>query len=124
MGRPYVFWNGGLGRFGRPLTDVVLPVNSGSRVMSQAMLPVLNRREMRGEKGDVDVFGNPNELAQLDDPQPAAIWQGVMQRLVAVPGYVTMFNAAFPSVSVSSLRFQDAALAIAAFQMDALMKTG
>jgi len=84
----------------------------------------LNRREMRGEKGDVDVFGNPNELAQLEDTQPAAIWQGVMRRLIAVPGYVTMFNAAFPSVPVSSLRFQDAALAIAAFQMDALMKTG
>jgi len=124
IGMPYVFWDGRLGRFGPPLTDVALPVNSGSLLVSQAMLPVLNRREMRGEKGDVDVFGNPNELAQLDDTQPARIWQGVMQRLAAVPGYVTMFNAAFPSVPVSSLRFQDAALAITAFQMDALMKTG
>ena len=95
-----------------------------SVLAAQAMLPVLNRREMRGEKGDVDVFGNPNELAQFDDTQATAIWQGVMQRLVAVPGYVTLLRAAFPSIPASGLRFQDMATAIAAFQTDALMKTG
>jgi cytochrome c peroxidase len=123
IGLTYVFWDGRLTRFGPPLPDVVLPVTSGPLLASQAMLPVLNRREMRGEKGDVDVFGNPNELAQLDDTQSTAIWQGVMQRLVGVPGYVTMFNAAFPGIPASSLRFQDMATAMAAFQTDALMKT-
>lgn len=78
---------------------------------------------MRGEKSDVDVFGNPNELAQFDDTQSTKIWQALMQRLLAVPGYVTMFNAAFPSIPRTSLTFENAATAIAAFQMDALLKT-
>ena len=122
IGLPYIFWDGRLTRFGPPLPDVVLPTND--LLQAQAMLPVLNRVEMRGEKGDLDVFGNPNELAQFDDTQPNAIWQGVMHRLVAVPGYVTLFNAAFPSIPSTSLTFQDMATAIAAFQTDALMKTG
>jgi len=123
IGLQYMFWDGRLARFGPPLRDVVLPPITGAVLASQGMLPVLNRREMRGEKGDVDVFGNSNELAQFDDTLPTAIWRGVMQRLLAVPGYVTLFNAAFPSVPTSSLRFQDAAYAMSEFQMAALMKT-
>jgi cytochrome c peroxidase len=122
IGLPYIFWDGRLTRFGPPLPDVVVPTTD--LLQGQAMLPVLNRREMRGEKGDLDVFGNPNELAQLDDTLPNAIWQGVMHRLVGVPGYVTLFNAAFPSIPVSSLTFEDMAKAIAAFEMDAMLKTG
>jgi cytochrome c peroxidase len=122
IGLPYIFWDGRLTRFGPPLPDVVLPTTD--LLQGQAMLPVLNRREMRGDKGDVDVFGNPNELAQLDDTLQNAIWQGVMHRLVAVPGYVTLFNAAFPSIPPTSLTFADMAKAIAAFEMDAMMKTG
>ena len=115
IGMPYIFWDGRLTRFGPPppLPDVVLPATT-SLLAAQAMLPVLNRREMRGEKGDVDVFGNRNELAQFEDTQSAAIWQGVMQRLVAVPGYVTLLRAAFPSIPASGLRFQDMATAISA----------
>jgi len=122
IGLPYIFWDGRLTRFGPPLPDVVLPTTD--LLQGQAMLPVLNRREMRGETGDLDVFGNPNELAQLDDTLPNAIWQGVMHRLVAVSGYVTLFNAAFPSIPTTSLTFEDMAKAIAAFEMDAMMKTG
>ena len=122
IGLPYIFWDGRLTRFGPPLPDVVVPTTD--LLQGQAMLPVLNRREMRGEKGDVDVLGNPNELAQIDDTLSNAIWQGVMHRLVAVPGYVTMFNAAFPSIPPTSLRFEDMAKAIAAFEMDAMMKNG
>ena len=123
IGLQYMFWDGRLARFGPPLRDPVLPPVTGPVLASQGMLPVLNRREMRGEKGDVDVFGNPNELAQFDDSQPNAIWRAVMQRLIAVPQYVTLFHAAFPSSAPSNLRFQDMATAMAAFQADALMKT-
>jgi len=78
---------------------------------------------MRGDPGDLDVFGNPNELAEVPDSQPSQIWSAVMQRLLAIPEYVTLFNAAFPGVPQSSLTFSHAATAIAAFQMAALMKT-
>jgi cytochrome c peroxidase len=81
------------------------------------MLPVLNRREMRGEPGDVDVVGQPNELAQLPDSQYADVWRALMRRLLAVPGYVAKFNAAFPAVPANALGFQHAATAIAAFVM-------
>jgi cytochrome c peroxidase len=124
LGLFYVFWDGRLTRFGPPPPGVPpLPVDVSNVLVAQATLPVLNRREMRGAAGDVDVFGNPNELAQFGDSQSTEIWQAVMQRLLAVPGYVTLFNAAFPGRPPAQLRFQDAATAIAVFQMEALTKT-
>jgi len=123
IGLQYVFWDGRLTRFGPPPPDAVVPIGLPNLLIPQAMLPVLNRREMRGAKGDVDVFGNANELAQFEDTQSTQIWQAVMRRLLAVPAYVTMFNAAFPSVPTGALTFQHAATAMAAFQMDALLKT-
>lgn len=123
LGLFYIFWDGRLTRFGPTPPGVILPTDGSNVLVAQAMLPVLNRREMRGEVGDVDVFGNPNELAQFGDSQSTEIWQAVMRRLLAVPGYVTLFNAAFPGRPTSQLRFQDAATAIAVFQMAALTKT-
>ena len=122
IGLFYVFWDGRLSRFGPPPPDVNLP--GGLNVIAaQAMMPVLNRREMRGEPGDVDVFGNPNELAQFGDSQSAQIWQALMRRLLAIPEYVNLFNAAYRNVPQSSLTFVHAAQAIAAFQMAQLTKS-
>ena len=127
LGLFYVFWDGRLsgfrsGPFQTP-EDVLLPGGLPHILAAQAMFPVLNRREMRGEKGDLDVFGNANELAQFDDGQNTQIWQAAMARLLAIPAYVTMFNAAFPGVPTSQLRFQHAAIAIAAFQRQLVMRT-
>jgi len=123
IGLFYVFWDGRLARFGPPPPEITLGTDNADVMVTQAMLPVLNRVEMRGEPGDVDVFGNPNELAALADTQPALIWQAVMQRLVAIPGYVSLFNAAFPGRPASTLTFRDAARALAAFQAAELTKT-
>jgi len=123
IGFSYVFWDGRLSRGGPPPPEVSLPAGLPSVIAAQAMMPVLNRREMRGDPGDLVVFGNPNELAEVPDSQPSQIWSAVMQRLLAIPEYVTLFNAAFPGVPQSSLTFSHAATAIAAFQMAALMKT-
>jgi len=123
IGLPYVFWDGRLTRFGPPPPEVTLPPDLPDVIAAQAMMPVLNRTEMRGDRGDVDVLGNPNELAQISDSQPAQVWQAVMQRLLAIPEYVTLFHAAYPGLAQNSLRFSDAAKAIAAFQTAALMKT-
>src|SRR5262249_3896225 len=122
IGLSYIFWDGRLSRFGPPLPEV--PVSPDPNILAaQAMLPVLNRREMRGEPGDVDVLGNPDELAQIPDDQPAQIWQAVMQRVLAIPEYVNLFRAAYPGVPQSSLTFNHAAQAIASFEMATLMKT-
>jgi len=46
-----------------------------------------------------------------------------MQRLLAIPEYVTKFNNAFPARRTSALGFQHAATAIAAFETQALTRT-
>src|SRR5256885_12467947 len=78
---------------------------------------------MRGAPGDHDRFGNPNELAALGDSDFVAVWQAVMQRLLAIPEYVSKFTAAFPGTPTSELGFEHAATAIAAFETQALTRT-
>ena len=124
LGLFYLFWDGRVARFlsgfngGPPV-----PGDVPNLLSAQAMLPVLDRREMRGEPGDQDVFGAPNELAQIADSDSAAVWQALMQRLLAIPEYVAKFNRAFPSTPTNALRFEQAAEALAAFQVAALSKT-
>lgn len=101
--------------------SVPLPLTLPSLLAAQAMLPVLSRGEMRGAPGDVDVLGNPNELALPGDQQATEVWNAITTRLVAVNQYVTMFNAAFPGSG--RIGFDQAASAIAAFQMQEFTRT-
>ena len=123
----YILWDGrisghGSGPFHTP-PEITLPSGLPDILAAQAMLPVLDRREMRGEPGDVDVLGAPNELAQLADDQPEAIWRAIMDRLLAVPAYETMFRAAFPDVPKALLHFRHAAAALSAFITEGFTKT-
>lgn len=127
LGLSYAFWDGRISRFqpGGFTTvpdDVTVPPGLPNILAIQAMFPVLNRTEMRGAPGDRDVFGNPNELAPYADSEFAQTWQAVMRRLLAIPEYVSKFNAAFPELT-NQLGFQHAATAIAAFEIDAFTKT-
>jgi cytochrome c peroxidase len=122
LGLFYLFWDGrvneegGVGRFNTP-ANVVLPPQLDNLIAAQAMLPVLNRVEMRGNAGDVDVAGRPNELAAYDDAQAAGVWAATMKRLLAIEAYQAKFSAAYPGVPAASLGFQHAANAIAAFEV-------
>jgi cytochrome c peroxidase len=115
-----MFWDGRVADFAggtfRTPAGAALPSGVASVLAAQAMFPVTNRTEMRGDAGDHDVFGAVNELAAIDSAQYGAIWRATMQRLVAINAYVAKFNAAFPGVPTSSLGFQHAANAIAAFE--------
>jgi cytochrome c peroxidase len=127
LGLFYIFWDGRIsgfrtGPFQNP-AGVALPADLSGILAAQAMFPVTNRLEMRGEPGDTDVFGSPNELAQFGDSQYAQVWSAVMQRLLAIPEYVTMFRAAFPGTPTGSLGFQHAAMAIAGFEIQAMTRT-
>jgi cytochrome c peroxidase len=127
LGLPYLFWDARLARFGpqRPERQLpVLPPGLTDILAEQAMLPVLNRREMRGEPGDRDGSGNLNELAQFGDSQYTQTWRALVLRLLAVPEYVARFNAAFPSTPSGQLGFQHAATAIAAFEKQVFTRTG
>jgi cytochrome c peroxidase len=127
LGSFYLLWDGRLGSHGSAgfdnLTGIQLPSGLPNALTAQAMLPVLNRSEMHGLPGDRDVHGNANELAAFGDHESAAIWQAVMRRLTAIPGYVDLFAAAFPGRPASQLRFEDAARALVAFQRQAFTKT-
>jgi len=129
LGLSYLFWDGRITRFGNSFNGGPpqgLPGGQPDVLSGQAMLPVLDRREMRGEPGDHDVFGAPNELAAIADSDSAAVWRAIMQRVLAIPEYAAMFHRAFPdfpTIGLPELRFQQAAQALAAFQMSALTKT-
>jgi cytochrome c peroxidase len=128
LGFFYLFWDGrvneegGPGRFRTP-AGTQLPTGLSNLLAAQAMLPVANRAEMRGKAGDVDRFGNPNELAQIGDSNFTEVWRASMRRLLAVQEYVAKFTAAYPGTPVTSLGFQHAANALAAFQVHAFTKT-
>lgn len=103
------------GRFISPAGDK-LPIGLTSALAAQAMFPVTSADEMRGAPGDLDVFGQPNELALIDSKDFPTMWQALMTRLLAIPKYKTLFNAAYPNTPASELGFQHAANAIAAFE--------
>jgi cytochrome c peroxidase len=93
-----------------------LPDGLENLLAAQAMFPVTSRDEMRGLRGDVDIFGQKNELAMIPDYTSRAIWNALMARLLAIPGYVELFRAAYPEVPIQELGFQHAANALAAYQ--------
>jgi cytochrome c peroxidase len=130
-----------------------LPDGLDSVLAAQAMFPVTIRTEMRGGWysvagyaiqpgtvsegegaytgdlptgwGDMDVFGQPNELAAL--PNEARyfpeIWALLMDRLLAIPAYQDLFRQAYPEISLEDLGFQHAANALAAFEAQAFAFT-
>jgi cytochrome c peroxidase len=127
LGFFYLFWDGrvneegGPSRFRTP-AGAQLPTGLNNLLAAQAMLPVTNRTEMRGKAGDVDLFGNANELAQVSDADFTEMWRATMRRLLAVQEYVAKFNAAYPGIPTTALGFQHAANALAAFQVHAFTK--
>jgi len=130
LGAVYLFWDGRVSGFGfggggpfQTPAGNQLPAGLPTLLAAQAMFPVMNRQEMRGVPGDHDRFGNANELAEFGDSDFVGLWQAVMRRLLAIPEYVSKFNAAFPGTPTSQLGFQHAATAIAAFETQALTRT-
>ena len=115
-----LFWDGRAwitpdGGFDTPASDR-LPEGLDSLLAAQAMFPVTSREEMRGDQGDKDIFGQPNEVGNVLDYQTRRIWRALMERLLAIPGYEALFQAAYPDIPVEALGFQHAANALAAYQ--------
>lgn len=128
LGAPYLLWDGRISGFGQGHVqteglDLPLPSGLDHVLVAQAFLPVVNRSEMRGNSGDTDVFGAPNELGAIPDGSEEQVWRGVVDRLVDIPGYVDLFEAAFPGLSASQVRYEHVARAIAAFERDAFAHT-
>lgn len=118
-----MFWDGRVqiladGKLDTP-ADEETPAGLDNVVAAQALFPVTSVNEMRGKKGDMDVNGNLNELAAMNEDDFSAIWAGLMKRLMAIPEYVEWFAAVYPDVAEDELGFEHAANAIAAFEIDA-----
>ncbi len=99
--------------------DEKLPEGLENLLAVQAMFPVTSRDEMRGEAGDRDVFGEPNEIALISPASEHIIWHRLMMRILEYPKYRRLFKVVYPDIALEDLGFQHAANAIAAFEMAA-----
>jgi cytochrome c peroxidase len=128
LGFFYTLWDGRvneegqIGQFKSP-PGIVFPAGLNNLLAAQGMLPILNRVEMRGNPGDVDRFGAPNEFANIPDTAPAQVWKAAMNRLLAIQEYAQKFAAAYPGVVPANLGFQHAANALSAFQVASFTRT-
>lgn len=69
---------------------VPLPDDIEDVMVAQALMPLLDRDEMRGYPED------GNELATLADDDPFPIWDAILTRLLSHEGYVRLFAVAYP----------------------------
>jgi cytochrome c peroxidase len=118
-----MFWDNRAGGspqegFSSPAGDM-LPPGLDSVLAVQAMFPPTSADEMRGRPGNVDKFGQPNMVGSLHEYDFPGIWDYLMERLLAIPEYTSLFREAYPTVPASELGFQHAANAIAAFEIEA-----
>ena len=118
-----MFWDGRVSQsaadgLSTPAGDA-LPLLLQTPLQAQAMFPVTSRDEMRGLAGDTDANRPLNEVAAAGDTEFLVIWTRLMQRLLAVPGYVELFRAAYPDVPPQQLGFEHAANALAAYEIAA-----
>ena len=117
-----MFWDGRVAQesdyFGSPAADL-LPEGLYSALAVQAMFPMTSRDEMRGHgeevtwlkpdrqmrvatmDGDVVSYDKPqeNELAAIADEDLPAIWSALLARLLAIPKYQDLFQAAYPDMA-------------------------
>lgn len=119
-GMDVLFWDGrvsgtAVSEFDTPANDD-LPTGLTNALAAQAMFPVTSRDEMRGRRGDEDIFGDRNALASASDHQFSRVWDELMAEILAIPAYQEMFQAAYPDVPLDQLGFEDAANALAAYQ--------
>lgn len=114
------FWDGRVemfvsGSVRTPVTGAP-PRGLESVIAAQSMFPVLSRDEMRGERGDIGIDGEPNEIAAYYDSEQSRIWDALMVRLLAYEGYRDLFGRAYPDTAPEALGFEHAANAMAAFE--------
>jgi cytochrome c peroxidase len=118
-----MFWDGRVaegpgGELTTPAGNELLPgVNDA--LAAQAMFPVTDRAEMRGEVGEIAADGMPNELADLADDDFTGIWAALTARVIALPNYAPLLGAAFPSIAADELTFAHLANAIGAYERSA-----
>ncbi len=87
-----------------------------SVVAAQAMFPVTSRDEMRGERGDLDIHGEPNEIADAFDSDHLSIWGKITTRVMSHEGYRERFLEVYGEEDPNTINFTHIANAIGAFE--------
>ncbi len=117
-----MFWDGRLGGtpeegFFSPAGDAT-PQNFSNALSAFFIIPVTPDEEMRGFPGELDVFGQPNEMADLTNDDFPEIWDLVVDRALGVDAYrdalTTIFDVEEDEVDIVHL-----AEATGAFMTDA-----
>ncbi len=117
-----MFWDGRLG--GNPEEGYVSPAGDDTpQSFSNALaaffiIPITPDEEMRGFPGELDVFGEANEMADLTNADFALIWPLVVERALGVAEYRDQLTSLF-GVSESEVTVVHLAEATAAFMTDA-----
>lgn len=94
-----MFWDGRLG--GNPEEGYISPAgddtpqNFTNALAEFFIIPVTPDEEMRGFPGELDVFGQPNEMEGLTNDDFVEIWPLVVARALAVPEYNEQLTSVF-----------------------------
>jgi cytochrome c peroxidase len=92
-----------------------MPAGLNSPLAAYSLLPAFDRDQMRGRIGDLDIFGEPNEIAQVDEFDLDGLSEAIGARLRAIDGYAALFANAFPERQLETFTHVDGANALAAF---------
>ena len=118
-----MFWDGRLGGtreegFFSPAGPDT-PQDVANALSLFTVIPITPAQEMRGFPGQKDIFGNVNELEGLTDTDFVQIWDKLIDRIVAIPGYVDLLQAAFPDTPAEEITISQLSDALGAFQTEA-----
>jgi len=117
-----MFWDGRLS--GSPEEGYISPAGADtpqtftSALAAFSIIPVTPDEEMRGFPGQLDVFGQPNEMSELTNDDFAEIWPLVVARVTNNDAYDDLLAAAFPDIPESELDITHIAEAIGAFMIE------
>ncbi|GLS24713.1 cytochrome-c peroxidase [Marinibactrum halimedae] len=118
-----MFWDGRLGGttetgFFSP-ADPFTPQNFSNALSAFSIIPLTPDEEMRGFPGQLDVFGQPNEMSELTNADFPLIWPLVTARVTNEEGYDELLADAFPGLEESELDISHISEAIGAFMEEA-----
>ena len=127
-----LFWDGRVQDHGDFISTPGLVISEAMRAVfspgletmaAQAMMPPLSRGEMRGQPGE-NPLGDLIGYNSIDDFDIApSAWEALTERLLDLPGYVALLQAAYPDVAIQDFNFAYAGNAIAAFEARAFART-
>ncbi len=117
-----MFWDGRLS--GTPEDGFITPAgddapqNFSSALAAFGIFPITPDQEMRGFPGQLDVFGQPNELGDLSNSDFTKIWPLVTARITNLDAYDELLANAFPGIPESELDIADLSEAMGAFMTE------